>query len=386
MPLKLTETFVQRVKPDSRARTYGDGRGGHGLTLHVQSNGAKWWYQRLRINGQPANVGLGGYPLVTLAEARHAALRNAQIAQDGGDPRPSKRQVPTVADTLDAVIERDAPTWRHPDRTAANWRNVLRRHAGAVLPLRVDDVTSADCIEVLAPLWNTKRETGRKAKRRLSAIFKLAIAEGHRTDNPIDQASAALPNRRGDQQRVRRQAALPYDQVADALAIVAGSNAWLGTKLAFCFLVLTAARGGEVRGATWTEIDTDAALWTIPRTRMKAGDEHRVPLSTTALAVLTEAQDIADDSGLLFPSVQGKPMSDATLSKLLRENHVPAVPHGFRSSFRDWAAEQTAFPRAVMEAALAHKVADEVEAAYFRSDLLEKRRDLMQEWADYLQS
>ena len=385
MPLKLTETFVQRVKPDSRPRTYGDGRGGHGLTLHAQANGAKWWYQRLRINGQPANVGLGGYPLVTLPEARHAALRNAQIAQDGGDPRPGKRPVPTVAETLAAVIQRDAPTWRHPETTAANWRNVLRRHASDILDLRVDEVTSADCIAALAPLWNTKRETGRKAKRRLSAIFKLAIAEGHRSDNPIDQASAALPNRRGEQQRVRRQAALPYDQVADALSVVAATNVWLGTKLAFRFLVLTAARSGEVRGATWAEVDFDDALWTIPPTRMKAGDKHRVPLSDATLAVLSEAQAIADDSGLLFPSARGKPMSDVTLSKLLRENQVPAVPHGFRSSFRDWAAEQTAFPRAVMEAALAHRIADEVEAAYFRSDLLQKRRDLMQQWADYLQ-
>ena len=354
------------------------------MTLHVQANGAKWWYQRLRINGQPANVGLGGYPLVTLPEARHAALRNVRIAQDGGDPRPSKRLVPTVAETLAAVIQRDAPTWRHPERTAANWRNVLRRHASNILELRVDEATSADCIAALAPLWNTKRETGRKAKRRLSAIFKLAIAEGHRTDNPIDQASAALPNRRGDQQRVQRQAALPYDQVADALSVVAATNAWLGTKLAFRFLVLTAARSGEVRGATWAEIDPNAALWIIPPTRMKAGDEHRVPLSDAALAVLSEAQGIADETSLLFPSARGKPMSDVTLSKLLRENHVPAVPHGFRSSFRDWAAEQTAFPRAVMEAALAHRVADEVEAAYFRTDLLDKRRDLMQQWADYV--
>ena len=167
------------------------------------------------------------------------------------------------------------------------------------------------------------------------------------------------------------------------MSIVAGTNACVGTKLAFRFLVLTAARNGEVRGATWAEIDTDHALWTIPPTRMKAGDEHRVPLSNAALAVL-EAQDIADDSGLLFPSVRGKLMSDVTLSKLLRENGVPAVPHGFRSSFRDWAAEKTAFPRAVMEAALAHRVADEVEAAYFRTDLLEKRRELMEQWANFI--
>ena len=301
-------------------------------------------------------------------------------------PGQASADVPTVADTLAAVIERDAQTWRYPERTAANWHNVLQKHATSLLNLRVDEVTSADCIAVLAPLWNTKRETGRKTKRRLSAVFKLAVAEGHRADNPIDQASAALPNRRGDQQRVQRQAALPYDQVAEALATVAGTGAWLSTKLAFRFLVLTAARSGEVRGAIWPEIDFDHALWTIPGTRMKAGDEHRVPLSTDAVSALSDARAIADDSGLVFPSARGTPMSDVTLSKLLRENGVQAVPHGFRSSFRDWAAEQTAFPRAVMEAALAHQVAGEVEAAYFRTDLLEKRRELMEQWADYLRS
>lgn len=148
----------------------------------------------------------------------------------------------------------------------------------------------------------------------------------------------------------------------------------------FRFLVLTAARSGEVRGAAWAEVDIDERLWIIPGTRMKAGFEHRVPLSSAATAALTEAREIVDGSSLLFPSVQGKPMSDATLSKLLRENNVGAVPHGFRSSFRDWAAENTSFHREVLEAALAHQVANKVEAAYFRTDLLEKRRALMQQW------
>lgn len=148
--------------------------------------------------------------------------------------------------------------------------------------------------------------------------------------------------------------------------------------------MLTAARSGEVRGATWDEIDLAYDVWTIPRTRMKAGSEHRVPLSSAAMKVLADARQIADHTGLLFPSVTGKTMSDATLSKLLKENHVGAVPHGFRSSFRDWAAEKTGYHRDVIEAALAHRVANKVEAAYLRTDLLEKRRELMQEWADYL--
>lgn len=385
MRIELTAAFVRTVKPDSRTRTYGDGRGGYGLTLVVQSNGFKRWYQRLRIKGRPTNLGLGSYPLVTLAEARTQALENARMARAGDDPRRMRqRDVPTVADTMESVIERDAPTWRDADRTTREWRNGLARHAAPIMQLRVDAVTSADCIAVLREMWQTKRETAVKIKHRLSAIFKLAIAEGYRTDNPLDAASAALPNRRGDAQRPRRQAALPHQLVSNALAIVAGTDAWTGTKLAFRFLVLTAARSGEVRGATWNEVDLAHDVWILPPTRMKAGSQHRVPLSSAAMTVLREARQIADHTGLLFPSVTGKPMSDATLSKLLKENSVGAVPHGFRSSFRDWAAEKTGYHRDVIESALAHQVANKVEAAYLRTDLLEKRRELMQEWADYL--
>ena len=384
MAHRLTAAFVGTVTPTDATKHYGDGRGGFGLTLRVHPNGVKHWCQRLRIGGKPTNVGLGSYPLVTLAEARAAALANARDVRNGRDPRMARKQIPTLVQTLEAVIARDAPTWRNPKRTSREWRNGLDRHAGAIMSLRIDAVTSADCIDVLAPLWHHKRETARKVKHRLSAIFKLAMAQGHRADNPLDIASAALPNRRGDAQRSQRQAALPYQQVAQALATIERGEAWLGTKLAFRFLVFTAARSGEVRGALWDEVDVDSAIWTIPPNRMKAGEEHRVPLSDAALAVLAEAHEISDSSQLLFPSLSGKLMSDSTLSKLLRVRGIAGVPHGFRSSFRDWAAEQTSFPREVMEAALAHQVANKVEAAYFRSDLLEKRRHLMQQWADYL--
>ena len=256
---------------------YGDGRGGFGLTLRVHPNGVKHWCQRLRIGGKPTNVGLGSYPLVTLAEARAAALANARDVRGGRDPRMARKQIPTLAQTLEAVIARDAPTWRNPKRTSREWRNGLNRHAGAIMSLRINAVTSADCIDVLAPLWHHKRETARKVKHRLSAIFKLAMAQGHRPDNPLDIASAALPNRRGDAQRSQRQAALPDQQVAQALATIERGEGWLGTKLAFRFLVFTAARSGEVRGAVWDEVDIDSAVWTIPPNRMKAGEEHRVP-------------------------------------------------------------------------------------------------------------
>ena len=380
----LTDRFVQRVRPDAVFRNYTDGRGAHGLSLRVQPNGFRHWYQHIRIDGRYTNLGLGGYPIVTLEEARAAAAANARLVAEGGDPRATERGAPTVARMLDALIARDSATWRNAERTARDWRNSLANHAPAILRRRVNAVTSRHCINALTPLWNTKRETARKVKHRLSAVFKLAVAEGHREDNPVDAADAALPKRRGTAQRAGNHRALPHGEVADALAAVAATDAWTGTRLAFRFLVLTAARNGEVRGATWDEMDVDAALWTIPATRMKAAVEHRVPLSDAALAVLDEAHMIADPSGLVFPSVTGRAMSDSTLSKLLRENGVAAVPHGFRSSFRDWAAECTPFAREVMEAALAHRIPDAVEAAYFRSDLLERRRELMERWAAYI--
>ena len=176
---------------------------------------------------------------------------------------------------------------------------------------------------------------------------------------------------------------MPHGEVAAALAVVAASDAWTGAKLALRFLVLTAARSGEVRGATWDEIDLGRAVWTVPAGRMKADVEHRVPLATAALDVLRDAAATASGP-LLFPSVRSKRMHDNALSKPLRDCGVAGVPHGFRSSFRDWAAERTDFPRAVVEAALAHRVSNSVEAAYFRSDLFDRRRELMQAWSDYL--
>ena len=162
------------------------------------------------------------------------------------------------------------------------------------------------------------------------------------------------------------------------------SNAYIGTILAFQFLVLTAARSGEVRGARWSEVDFDARTWTVPASRMKAGRAHRVPLSAAALGVLRDAREYSDGSGLVFPSITGRMMSDSTLSKLLRENGIEGTPHGMRSAFRDWASEQTNTPHAVMEAALAHTIPNKAEAAYARSDLLDKRRVLMNAWARYL--
>ena len=382
-PKKLTAAFVSRVRPLARVKSYGDGRGGFGLTLHVHPTGVKSWQQRILVNGRQTNIGLGKYPAVSLANARGKALANIRLVRGGGDPRRKDRTVPTVMDILEKVIARDAPTWRNPERTAKEWRDGIRLHASDLAALPVDEVTSAECTAVLAALWNGKRHTASKLRQRLAAVFKLIVAEGHRADNPVERAHATLPKRRGDAQRKRHHAALPHGEVAAALAVVAASDACTGAKLALRFLVLTAARSGEVRGATWDEIDLGRAVWTVPADRMKAGVAHRVPLAIAALDVLRDAAAAACGP-LLFPSVRGKRMHDNALSKPLRDCGVAGVPHGFRSSFRDWAAERTDFPRAVVEAALAHRVSDSVEAAYFRSDLFDRRRELMQAWSDYL--
>ena len=205
---------------------------------------------------------------------------------------------------------------------------------------------------------------------------------GYRPDNPAGDAMGQALGRQ--QAIVQHMRALPHGAVADALATVRASQASVTTKRAFEFLVLTAARSGEVRLATWDEMDLDAGVWTIPAARMKAKRDHRVPLSGRALAILHDVPRLSDGTGLVFRSLRGKPLSTVTLSKSIKVLGIAAVPHGFRSTFRDWAAEETNHPREVVEAALAHTVQNKVEAAYARSDLFERRRRLMDEWAAYL--
>ena len=378
----LTARFIATVTEPGR---YGDGPGGHGLRLVVTPNGARCWIQRLVIRGKRCQLGLGGYPLVTLAEARNKAFENRKLARAGGDPLALKRRadVPAFAEAAARVHEIHGPGWRNP-KHAAQWLSSLREYAFPRFGDRpVSDVTAQDVMAVLLPIWHSKPETAKRVRQRIGAVMRWAIAEGHRLDNPAgDILTAALPRNNGNGPRHHR--ALPYGEVAGALAAVRASGAGMSTRLAFEFLVLTAARSGEVRLATWDEIDEEARVWTVPASRMKGGCEHRVPLSGAALEVLRQAREIGGRTGLVFPSVTGKALSDSTLSKLIREIGIEAVPHGFRSSFRDWAGEQTSYPREVCETALAHVNPNKVEAAYARSDLFEKRRELMTAWARYL--
>ena len=376
---KITARFAEAVKKPGR---YGDG---NGLYLLVKPSGSKSWVLRTVVHGRRRDMGLGGYPLVSLAEARAAAFENRKLARAGGDPLALRRRpnIPTFEEAARTVIEIHKPTWRTGGKSAKQWESSLRRYAFPRLEaMAVDTITTADVMAVLLPLWTEKAETARRVRQRISAIMKWAIAQGYRGDNPAgDAIAAALPKVSDTPKHFR---ALHHSETGDAIRAARGSQASLSVRLAFEFLVLTAARSGEVRHALWSEFDMEAAIWTIPGERMKTGREHRVPLSGRALKILEEAWALDDGSGLVFPSpARGKPIAASTLSKLLHDLDIDAVPHGFRSTFRDWCSESAQAPRDLAEACLAHVVRG-VEGAYARSDLLDRRRTLMERWAGYL--
>ncbi len=373
----------------SFVRSAGVGRyaDGNGLYLFVQPSGTRSWIQRLIIRGRRRELGLGSVALVSLAEAREKALANRKLAREGGDPLAEKRRaqgIPSFAEAAARVLQQKQAGW-HSSTHPRDWLSSLERYAfPRIGKMPVSAVSSADVLEILTPIWRLKAVMARCVQQRMRAVLEWAVAMEFRLDNPCDRVVPVLGAQHGVVQHMR---ALPHREVLAAIETVRASNARPVVKLAFEFLVLTAARSGEVRGAVWTEIDGDEGVWTIPATRMKAKREHRVPLCRRATEILDAARTLSEGGPLLFPSVQqGKQLGDMMLSGLLKDLKIAAVPHGFRSSFRDWAAEDTNHPREVIEAALAHVVRNKVEAAYARSDLFERRRILMDDWATYLDS
>jgi integrase len=378
----LTAAKVATVKEPGK---YHDG-GGTGLFLRVDPNGARFWVQRITIRGARREIGLGTPELVSLAKARDTARENRRLAYEGLDPlqiRREARAVLTFAEAARKVHEIHLPTWRN-EKHGAQFISTLETYAFPKLGnIRISDVTPADVLGALTPIWTKKPETARRVRQRIVTVMKWAVAKGWRKDNPAESIDLALP--RVTKAKEHRQA-LPYGDVAAALATVQSSGAGLSTKLCLEFLVLCAARSGEARGAEWSEIDLAAKVWTIPPSRMKSGRPHRVPLSKRAIELLTEAKALTGGTGLIFPGTKaGKPLSDMTLSKLVkRDLEIATDIHGFRTSFRTWAQERSAFPREVAEAALAHVVGDTTEQAYARSDVFEKRRKMMESWSLFL--
>ncbi len=392
-----TARLLPRTKPKGRhpqkalspafIRSAPSGRhaDGNGLYLFVQPSGTRSWIQRLLIRGRRRELGLGSVALVSLAEAREKALANRKLARTGGDPLAEKRRaegIPTFAEAAMRVLEQKQGGWRNP-RHSREWQSSLRRFAfPRIGKMPVSEVTSADLLEILTPLWHRKVDTAKRVRQRLRAVLEWAVAMEFRIDNPCDRIGPVL----GPQKDVtEHMQALPHREVAAVIRRVRVSTALPTAKLALEFLVLTAARWGEVRWAEWEEIDRDGRVWTVPARRAKTNRRHRVPLCGRALKILDAAQALEEAaSPLVFTHGGGSPLHDSAVRRLLRQLGIAAVPHGFRSTFRDWAGEETDHPREVIEAALAHVVRNRVEAAYARSDLFERRRTLMVAWACYL--
>ena len=383
----MARLSAAKVKAIKKRGMHGDG---NGLYLRVTGSGSRSWMQRIVIHGRRRDMGLGSYPAIGLAEARALALANKALVNAGRDPLAERHRanVPTFREAAKKVYEANLPRWRNGKHTV-NWWGSLELHAFPVIgDVKVDRIRRSDVLAVLEPIWTVRPETARRVRQRIRTILRWCEAHDYCAGNAAGEAlNGALP----PMPRLKaHHRALPYREVAEALATVDASDASLAAKLCLRFLVLTAARSGEARGAVWDEIDGDAREWRIPAGRMKGGVQHRVPLSGSALGALEQASQLRDDSGLIFPSPvrPGHPMSDMTLTKVLRTTGLAdrSTVHGFRSTFRDWASECTNAPHAVMELSLAHAVGSSVEQAYARSDLLAKRRALMDEWADFLTS
>ncbi|AUQ57428.1 putative phage integrase, catalytic core [Phaeobacter inhibens] len=360
---------------------HGDGRG---LFLYVKDSGARSWVLRYQVMGKRHDLGLGAYPEVSLAMARDKALQARRMIQEGEDPIAKKRQAQpkTFKDAALELIESKRPGWKNA-KHAAQWTSTLEAYVFPGLGrMQVAHIETADVMGVLKPIWTAKPETANRVRQRIEAVLDYASALGIRTgDNPArwrGHLDHLLP-KPTKVKAVKHHPALPHAEIAEFMEDLS-RRAGVAAR-ALGFTILTAARSGETRGATWAEIDLNAKLWTVPAERMKAGKEHRIPLTPEAIACLGPKQD---NAALIFGSESkpGKPISDMSMTAVLRRMGRDAITvHGFRSTFRDWAGETTGFPREVIEAALAHGIKDKAEAAYARSDLFDKRRDLMTAWS-----
>ncbi|MEM9629473.1 MAG: integrase arm-type DNA-binding domain-containing protein [Pseudomonadota bacterium] len=398
----LSAVAVKNAKPGRHSDgggLYLNVRKGHGSPKALSRAWLFRWRDKAR-DGRLRDLGLGSTSTVTLAEAREMAGRLRKAVAEGRDPVAERdgagdAEEPEPALTFEAAarqVHAEQRTGWKNGKHQDQWINTLQLYAFPKIGHRpVDEIASGEVKEVLMPIWNTKPETARRVRQRMRLTFDWAIACQHRDKaNPVDALRAAMPRQAA---KKRHFAAMPYAEVPAVLLTLRGNEkANLRVKLALEFLILTAARTGEVIGARWSEIDRESATWTVPADRMKAGREHRVPLCDRCLEILDEAETMRSahdvDDGLLFPGRNWRsPMSNMSLTMTLRRmGHDDVTVHGFRSSFRDWAADRTATPRDVCEAALAHTVRDRVEAAYRRTDHFDARRLLMNEWAAFLAS
>jgi len=365
---------------------YHDGKGA-GLFLWVKPNGSRFWVQRIMVHGRRQEFGLGSPKTTTLAQARDKALDNKRLALVGKAPEKEsdkRKRLLTFEEAAKRAHVEVASTLRNPKDKAA-FLSTLERYIFPKFGKKpLQDVTSAEIRQAILAARAKVPGVARKLTFRVAAVFRWGIAEGHCTDNPATSQALALPR---DTHKATKRKALPYREVAHCIDVVKASGAWTSTKLALEFLILTAARSGEVRLANWEEIQTEMngqKVWVVPAERVKQARDHRVPLSARAVEILSEAENLRDKSDKIFPAVRGDALSDATLSKLVKELGFDVDVHGFRTSFRTWGQEQTNYSREMQEAALGHMMGDAAEQAYARSDFYDKRRKMMDSWASFL--
>ncbi|GAB2458637.1 site-specific integrase [Comamonas humi] len=388
---QLSDRAVAALKAEGR---YAVG-GVAGLHLRI-SAGHRGWVLRVLVGDKRKDIGLGPYPTISLAEARDRAWKLHESIREGHDPvapRKQQRQVLLAQAATDKTfrwcteefLKAKSSEWKNA-KHRQQWENTLETYAMPHLGhLTVSLIDLPHVLACLEPIWSSKNETASRLRGRIESVLDWATVRKYRKgENParwkghLDKVLAAPAKI----QKVEHHPAIPIDGMPAFMQDL-HTRAGIAART-LEFLILTATRSGEVRGALWSEVDLGKAIWTIPAERMKAGAEHRVPLSEQALKLLKNAPQIAG-SDLIFPGTKGQPLSDMTMTAVMRRMKVTAVPHGFRSTFRDWAGEKTNFPRELAEQALAHTLESKVEAAYRRGDALEKRREMMQEWARFIE-
>lgn len=376
---KLTASSVKAANQPGR---YGDG---DGLALLVGKSGGKSWMVRIQKDGRRRDIGLGSAAKVPLKLARERAALVRMQVEEGIDPIAERRKaagIPTFREAAALVHAEHEKGWKN-GKHQAQWLSSLEAYAfPAIGEFSVASIDAPAVRDLLAQIWLNKPETARRVRQRICSVIDWSVAKGYRNGPlPMPMIDRALPKQRD---KVKHHKALPYAELPEFMKALRARES-MG-RLALEAVILTAARSGEVRLAAWGELDLEAALWTIPAERMKAGREHVVPLSEPAVALFKKMkQHRRGGSDLVFPGQKrGKPLSDMTLTKALRDMGLEITAHGFRSTFRDWVSEETSYPGELAEAALAHVIKDKTEAAYRRGNLLEKRRQLMAAWAEYV--
>ena len=380
--IRLTHTFVKTV---TRPGRYGDGRGGLGLSVLVKKTAAggwsKTWSQRLRIGRKIATMGFGSFPVVTLADARKRALDNARRVNQGEDILKPPPIIPTVDEAFDIVIEQRRPSWKG-EQTEAIW-DLAKRYCKPISSKPVSEVKQKDVIDILAPIWQKKPNMARQVRSNLSIVMIWAINREYRASNP---ATRAAVQELGKQPPGSHHPSLAEDQLGSALAKIRDAGARWAETYCLIFLAFTGVRSGEARKATWEQINLDSATWTIPGSKMKNSIMHKVPLSTQVVEILLYAREQTGRSeGVIFPPERGgHHMNSQRLSGLMKKLEIPAVPHGDRSSLRNWAGGRADIAQPAAEMVLGHKQGERIEKVYMTSDFFEHRRPIMQEWADFL--